>query len=878
MKLWNRIRYLGRRRAMEREMEEELRAHRAMTEDRFLREGMSPREARAAASRSFGNMTLALENSRGAWNFAWLESIWQDIRYSLRCFRNAPLFSLTVILTIGLALGLNTILFTAFNAYVLAPFAVQDPYSLYSVWWNTKDGGARGFSWNEYQQLRTIHTPFSEVLATRWVRPRFNSESLWGALVSGNYFSMLGVTPEIGRVLIPSDTATPGTNAVIVLSHAMWKAKFQEDPSAIGRTVDLQGHRYEIVGVARRGFSGIGIIPPDFWAPITMSGQFVNGPDLFGPAGGHPLEMVGRLIPNVPLEQARVALLVAANELTANYAPAEKVIGVGLQSNATAIPPSPENIEAFLPLVIAFGLVLLLACANVANMMLARAMARQREIGLRLALGAARPRLIRQLLTEGFVLSVPSAGLGCCIAWLGGRAGLQALFAILPSEFASQFRMVPINPDRRVFLFVLIAACVSTLAFALAPALQATRGDLVRATRGEFSDRHRGGRLRNTLVAAQVAICVMLLIASGILLRAGGQANLVNIGLDVHNVIEIDTRQDLHRKVVSILASDPSVELQAVAWHVPLNGSPHDVSVQPRDEMGFVPAGSNYVPPEYFDVFHIPILRGRNFTADEARAQASLVIVSEATARSFWPHADALGQTLRVQPPQASKAGNGDNRPKHVIAQVIGITPDVVSGSLIHGVDRTCLYFPANSAEALDYALLVRVRGNTEVVRRSIETELGAAAPGAVTRMIPMEQWLELQYFPFHISSWISAALGGLALALTVIGIYGVMAYLVTQRSREIGIRMALGASSHSVIRLVLSQAVKLAAIGLAVGTVMALGIARVSASQLRTLNIFAPPVYAVSIAIVLAAAVLAAVIPARRASRLDPMAVLRHD
>lgn len=878
MKLWNRIRRFARRRDAGRELEDELRAHRAMTEERFLREGMTAEEARAAAARSFGNMTLALEDSRETWNFAWLESIWQDIRYSLRCFRNAPLFSLTVILTIGLALGLNTILFTLFNAYVLAPFAVQDPYSLYSVSWNTRGSGARGFSWNEYQQLRTIHTAFSEVVTTRWVRPRFNSESLWGTLVSGNYFSMLGVTPEAGRVLIPSDTATPGSNAVVVLSHAMWKAKFQEDPLVIGRTIDLQGHRYEIVGVARTGFSGIGVIPPDFWAPITMSGQFVNGPDLFGPTGGHPLEMVGRLNPNMPLEQARAALLVTAQELTANYAPADKVIGVGLQSNATAIPPSPENVEAFLPLVAAFGLVLLLACANVANMMLARAMARQREIGLRLALGAARPRLIRQLLTEGFVLAVSSAGLGCCIAWLGGRVGLQALFAILPPEFAARFRVVPINPDRRVFLFVLIAACVSTLAFALAPALQATRGDLVRATRGEFSERHRGGHLRNTLVAAQVAICVMLLIASGILLSAGWRAKLVNIGLDVHNVIEIDTRQDLHRKVVSILASDPSVELQAVAWHVPLNGSSHDVSVQAQDGTGFVPAGSNYVPPEYFDVFHIPILRGRNFTADEARAQASLVIVSEATARSFWPHTDALGQTLRVQHPGQSGRSEGNQRPEYAIAQVIGITPDVVSGSLIRGVDRTCLYFPANSAAALDYALLVRVRGNVEVVRRSIETELNGAAPGAVTQMVPMEQRLELQYFPFHISSWISEALGGLALALTAIGIYGVMAYVVTQRSREIGIRMALGASSQSVIRLVLSQAVKLAAIGLAMGTVMALGVARVSASQFRTLNIFAPPVYAVSIAIVLAATVLAAVIPARRASRLDPMAVLRHD
>ena len=890
MKLWNRIRHFGRRRAMERELEEELRAHRAMTEERFLREGMSAKEAREAAARSFGNMTLALEDSRGAWNFAWLESLGQDIRYAFRCFRNAPLFSLTVILTIGLALGLNTILFTTFNAYVLAPFSVQDPYSLYAVWWNTKATNGRGFSWEEFQKLNlnsssnpnnTNHqnnSAFSDLLVMRRASVRSNGDSLKGELVSGNYFAMLGIGPEIGRILVPSDSMTPGSNAVIVLTFDAWKSKFQEDPSVIGRTILLQGRSFEIVGVARRGFGGIRNQPPDFWAPMTMYNQLLNGADLFGPGNQHPLEMVGRLNRNVSVEQGRAELTVLSKALTAEYSPEDKVIGVGMQSNATTFPLTTETIQATLPAAIALALILLLACANVANMMLARAMTRQREIGLRLALGAARRRLIRQLLTEGFVLAVPAAALGFCIAWAASVVGVRVVYAILPPGFASQIRIVPLHLDWRVFAFVLMAACVSTLGFALVPALQATRGDLIRATRGEFTNRHRAGGLRNFLAGAQVAICVMLLITSGILLRGGQRVESVDVGLDVHNVVDIDSRQDLRPKVTAILAADRSVESQAAVWRAPLYGELRVIPVAPQDATAFVYAGFNFVSPEYFDVLHIPITRGRNFTVEEARAEDPVIIISEATARKFWPNSDAIDQTLRIQPAPVSRRNAATKLPHFASARVIGVARDVVSGSIIDGVDRSCIYFPANGTGVSEYSTLVRVRGNSELARRSLDTTLSADAPGAVIQMLPMEQVLDVQYLPFHLFAWISEALGALALALTAIGIYGVIAYLVTQRSREIGIRLALGASARSVIRLILSQSIRLAVIGGAVGTLIAVGVAKVLGLRSGILKTFDLWVYAVSIAIVLMAAALAAAVPARRASRLDPMSILRHD
>jgi predicted permease len=878
MKLWNRLRHFARRRSLERELEEELQAHREMTEERLRREGMSAEQARAAAQQSFGNLTLALEDSRGAWNFAWLESLGQDIRYAVRCFRNARLFSLTVILTIGLALGLNTLLFTGFNAYVLAPFSVQDPYSLYSTWWNTKAVTGRGFSWNEFQELRKDNGAFSDLVAMRRAILRFNGQPLKGELVSGNYFSMLGVGAEIGRTLIPSDAERPGSNAVIVLSYAAWKSKFQEDPGVVGKTILLQGRPFEIVGIARHNFAGIQISPPDFWAPMTMYNQILNGPDLFGPGNPHPLEVTGRLKPKITLSQARASLLVSAKAITANYAPEDRVIGIGIESGATSVPITASTIEQMLAGGAAFILILLLACANVANMMLARAMARQREIGLRLALGAARPRLVRQLLTEGFVLAIPSAALGFGITWIGAVAGTRALYAILPSEIAGELRIAPIHLDWRVFTFVLIAACIATMGFALAPALQATRGDLIRATRGEFTSRQRTGRLRNILLTAQVAICVMLLICAGVFLRRGREVQAADVGLDVHNVIEIDTRQDLHLKVVEALASDRSVEALATVWRTPLYGELRGVMVEPEEASSFVYAGYNYVSREYFDVFRIPITRGRNFTVEESRAQAPVIVISERTAQKFWPHADAIGQMLRIRAlPQAALHGE-DNVPQFTTRRVIGIARDVVSGSLIMGTDPTCIYLPVNSEAPNGYSLLVRVRGNAEVARQSLDTMLSSAVPGAVTQMVPMEQPLDLQYFPFRIFAGISVALGALALALTAIGIYGVIAYLVEQRSKEIGIRMALGASTRSVVRLVLSQSIKLTVIGIVIGAAIATVVERVALSQVYMVKALESPVYAVSIGIVLAAAAIAAVLPARRASRLDPMSVLRHD
>ncbi|HET9401161.1 MAG TPA: ADOP family duplicated permease [Candidatus Acidoferrales bacterium] len=870
------LKSLFRRREDGRELGREVESFLEISAREKMKAGMSRADAMRAARMEIGSADVVKEEVR-AWGWeARVETVWQDLRYALRCFRNAPTFAATVVLTIGLALGLNTVLFAAFNAYVLAPFSVQDPHSLYRVWWNTKSTIGRGMSWNEFQRFREGNPAFSDVVAIQRANVRVRNDMLMGELVSGNYFSMLGVPAELGRTLVPSDAEVAGSNAVIVLSHDCWKAKFGQDRSVIGRRIPLDGHPFEIVGVARRGFGGIANLPRDFWAPMTMSNQLLDGPDLFGPTHPHPLELTGRLHPGLSPDRGRAALLVFSKQLTADRSAQDKVISVGFRSNATSFPLTADAVAVFAPAFVAFGLVLLLACTNVANMMLARTLARQREIGVRLALGAARTRLVRQLLTEGLVLALGSAGFGFAMAWLSANFGMRAFFAIIPPEFAKQGRVAAISLDWRVFLYMLIAACVSAVGFALAPALQATRGDLISATRGEFAGRQRAGRLRNSLITAQVAICVMLLICSGILLRAGRRVEATDVGLDVRNVLDIDVREGFRPNVISALSSDPAVESIDAVWRAPLYGDLRGISVATENSSSFVTAGYNFVSREHFDVFRITLTNGRNFTEDEDRAEAPVVIVSGSTAHKFWPGSNAIGQTLRIQPPPLDS--RPDKIPQYEAVRVIGVARDVVNHSVLLGPDPTCIYFPTNANATFIPKLLVRVRGNIELARRSIQKLLDEHAPGAANQITPMEEVLEIQYLPFRLFAWISEALGGLALILTLAGIYGVISYLTAQRWREIGIRLALGASSRAVVRLVLSQSIRLTCLGLAIGTLIAFGVMRLVSAKIVLLASFDLRVYGLSIAVVLLAAALAGAIPARHASRFDPMSILRHE
>jgi predicted permease len=561
---------------------------------------------------------------------------------------------------------------------------------------------------------------------------------------------------------------------------------------------------------------------------------------------------------------------------------AEQATVAILKSEATTIPLLPEVLAGFSPIIVAFGLVLLIACANVANMMLARGMARQREIGIRLAIGAARARLIRQLLTESVLLAVPAAAAGFLISKATIDWGERLMFATLPRGYAEFMAVLPLEPDERVFGFMLLASVLAALLFGLMPAIQATRLNVMQAARGEFTTDFRPARLRNALVVGQVTVSVLLLICAAVVLRANIRMQELNVGLETRGVVEMQFEDRFRSKVLQQLAAEPIIQSVAAASKVPLNGSLPWLRVAPNGNSQRDWAQYMYVSPGYLPIFRVPILRGRNFTADEAKAGAPVVVISQATASRFWPGQDALGRSFNIEQDPAQPHGLAENpvigAPSSTAVRVIGVARDALNGWFGSGTDQTCIYFPG-SVQTAGYVLLVRVKGDAEVARRRLDSAL-ESVPGAIDDIHPMDEIVSAQRWPFRAAYWVSSAIGGLALLLTLSGIYGVLSYLVTQRTKEIGIRVALGASTGSVARLVLGQSMKLVCMGAAAGATAALGVSYILAAQIEFFMFDAldGTAYGTVVVLVIAASACAAYFPCRRAARIEPVTTLRYD
>jgi predicted permease len=861
LKMWKRIRLLARRRQFEDELAEEIRIHREMA---------------AEAGGDFGSVAIALEDSRAVWGFGWLESLAQDVRYAIRGFRKAPAFALTVIGTIGLGLGLNTMLFTVFNSYVLRTVAVRDPYSLYEVWWMAKDG-ARRASWRQYEELRREGTAFSDVLAFDSVFAAVDGRMAMGQFVTGNYFSIVQPGAYLGRLIEPEDASAPGTGNLIVLSYTAWKNWYGGDPNIVGRKVRLRGQPFEVIGVTSPGFAGLGDVLWDFWVPLTMQPRVNGGADVFGAEHPATLRLIGRLRPEVTVEAAKAAVLAWARESTAHLSEGQRAVAARVESRARAIQVTPQMLVAFSPIFVAFGLVLVISCANVSNMMLARALARQREIAIRVSLGAGRWRLIRQLLTESLLLGLPAALAGFAISQGTLRFARWLLFRTVPTAFGRMIRLPDMEPDARVFGFLLLAAASATLLFGLVPAIQTTRSRLVEANRGDFSSDYRPARLRNVLVAGQAAVCALLLIYAGVMLRSEQRMTARDVGMRTRGVFDVIVNAKIHAKAAERLAAQPGVEGVAGAWRAPLYSSLRQLAVTPAGGKEEILSGYDFVSPEYFSVLRIPLLRGRFFSAEEAKAGAAVVVVSESTARRFWPNRDALGETIEITA-KRQKDPRSDRLPAFATARVIGIARDAINGFVGSGIDPTCLYFPTTVGAKGNESLLVGVTGRKEAGRRSIEEALNAIAPGIADQINPMDEVLETMIYPFRVAFWIAGFLGGLALVLTVSGIYGVLTYLVSQRTKEIGIRMALGAGAPAVVRMVVTQSMRLSAIGTAAGVALALAAAPVFANQIEALKPYDAAAYAGGALLVTIATMGAAYQPARRAVTVDPVSALRCD
>ena len=812
-----------------------------------------------------------------------LESLWGDIRFAFRIFKRSPAVALTVIGTLAVALGLNAIAYSFFNAYVVKPAAVHDPGTLYQVSWENRGGFVHGFSWTEAAEFgRDMAGVFPETYVSMpQLLTRTNGRPAMGELVTGNYFSLLGVPAFRGRMLRPSDSEAPGREPVIVLSHAAWMRLFGGDPAAVGQQLKIRGVYVDIVGIAPEGFVGLDLLPRDFWAPLTLQPAFEEGASLFGPEQPQRLEVVGRLGATQTEASARAAVLAWAKRTTASNPPETQAVVAILQPAATPIALSFNVLLAFLPLMVAFGLVLLTAAANLAGLMLSRATVRQREIAIRLSLGASRGRIVGQLFVESLLLALVASLAGFALGRVALDAGIRAVYATLPPGVADYIRLLPVVPDARVLAALIAAGIGTAVVFGALPALHATRHAGTIASHGATPDA-RTSRLRHGLVVAQITVSALLIITCGVLLRGSLRLATTDLGLQTRDVIEVRTRNQSNETALATLRAHPLVRAVAAAStstvgagrlviasdalaHRSLGGGgdrPSAVQVRMPQKL---------VSPGYFDVYEIGLVSGRHFTEAEARGGAPVVILSQQAAATLWPGQNAVGRLVRLAPdsqvPDAYK-------PPAPVVEVVGVARTVFT-SWDQAMQAT-IYSPMSVA-GFNLNMLVKTRGgNVSAALRQIDADLSAAAPGVAEQIITAQDLVETRVYPFQAMSWAAGVIGAVALALTISGIYGVLAYAVARRTKEIGIRMALGASAAGVVGLILEQSMRLCAIGLGIGLTLAVALSTALASTLVMMDTFDVAAFSAGIVIVIAACLVAAFYPARRAAGVEPMVALR--
>jgi predicted permease len=851
---------------------DEIQAHLDHEADRLVAEGNTPGNANDAAHRAFGNVARARERFYEASRWMWLEHLVHDGRYAWRGLLHSPAFLATTVLTLAVGLGLVTVAFSVFNAYVLRPYAVRDPYGLHRLAWTSPDGGGQRFRWRDYLLIKDRHDLFTAVVAEHTRFMSSQGRPLATGLVSEDYFEALAPAMTLGR-----PTGLGDVDAV-VLSHQAWSRLFASDPSAVGRTIDVSGRPFTIVGVVGPEFTGLGDMPRDLWASYPAFAAVF--PETIAADTSPALELTTRLRPGLSVDHVAAALTPQIQQALTGVVERATDVRAEVTVQASPNPLSLSMLAILSPVFAAFVLVLVTACANVSNVMLARAIARHREIAVRLSLGASRGRVIRQLLTEGLLISLLSGLCGLALATLFLRGALTVMLGTLPPSVAALIRVDPIGLDARVFLFALAVAGATTLLFALFPAIQASRLTLTAGLRGQGVGT-RKSTMQNALVVAQVAVSIVLVIVALTLARNGAAIGSIDLGYETSGVLSVNVREgraDLMPRLAELLGSEPSVAEFAAATSNPLFVRTRAIAATSARIPGAKAARYTFVSPAYFSVLRIPINRGRAFRQEEAIAAAPVAIVSDAAAQEFWPGEDPVGQTLTVEPAEGRPV---DDLPGYTRITVIGTVRDVVSGLVVDGRDTAHVYLPTLPDDPRAHALLVRGRTTRDLRPDVLQQLFRHAAPDPETfEALPLEELHALQVYPLRAASWIGCLLAGVALALSVSGLYGVLTYTLNQRTKEIGIRIALGATSRLVVRMVMSQSARLAGIGAALGLTAAYLAMRTlsTAVQLREVSVLDLAAFAAGVMVIVGAAGLAAYHPARRATRVSPSLTLRAD
>ncbi len=798
--------------------------------------------------------------------------IWNDVRYAARTMARNPGFAAVAVITIALGVGMNSGIFSLLNAVALRPLPVQDAGKVVSVYQSMHGKISRGvhgeesmFSVAEYETYRDTNHVFTGVAAyapmVRVTLGGANPTLIVGTYASCNYFDVLGGRIANGRGFVAADCAGAGTGSVVVLSDELWRGTFGADPAIVGKSVILNRQVFTVAGVAAAGFHGTEAMYSAFWAPFTI--QQVLEPAnrrIYGNPNMSWLVMMGRLRDGVTLKQARTELAVIAARIDSGVPGRTTTLSIDTATFASM--PEMRTMVTGVGAVIlaAVGMVLLIVCANLANLLLARAAGRQREIAIRLSVGATRGRLMRQLMTESLLIATIGGVLGCVASYWCFAALLHVVLSHLPKG-VPEFEL-NLGPDVRVLGYSLAMTILTGLGFGLLPALRATK-----LNPGGLSMDRAGGKLRGMLVGAQVAVCMILLIAAGLMLHALYAAQTIDPGFDTKNNIAVgfELRQqgytpqqatafyrDLRRSVAAL----PMVEGVALVQDFPLGDDHMGGQMKLTGSGRELGAEMNIVSGEYFGLLGIPIVRGRTFQAGET----GVAIVSETTARKFWEGEDPIGKTM---------ADENDG-----FFEVVGVVKDAQVSHLGRS-NESYVYFPPTAKNGMRLQLLVRSKVQA---LKDVRAAVLKVDPNLAIDVAPLEANLEWWRTPSRIVGILAGTLGGLALLIAAMGIYGVTAFAVSRRVREIGIRMALGADAGSVKRLILRQSMRPVLIGAVVGIAGCAGVSRVLSSMLFGVSAWDLWSFAGVPVVLIAIALLASGMPARRATRVDPMVALRYE
>jgi macrolide transport system ATP-binding/permease protein len=822
-----------------------------------------------------------------------MASFWQDLRFAFRSLSNSPWFAALAVVTLALGIAVNTSVFSIINGFLLRPMPVPHPEQIAVLALQQNgDKDLQKFSYPDYLDLRDQSASVGDLIAYRITLGGLTADNRGdhciATRVTGNYFSTLGLQPALGRLILPTEGQTPGADPVLVLGYSYWQKRFAGDVSILGKQVEMNGHPLTIVGVTPQKFHGTySIIDSDLYLPLSANIGYKNEKQVeetWTHREERSLSLMARLKPGVDLKQAQASLNVVAQRLAEQHPDTDKGLAVRAFPEQLARPdPDPENSLpsisiAFLALA---ALVLLVACFNVTNVLLVRATARQREMAIRAALGAGRMRLVRQYLTESLLLAVFGAAGGMLLTYWATRF----LSSIpLGTDLPIQLKFVP---DVRVYLFALGAALVTGLIVGVFPALRVARRDvssvLHDGARGSSGGRRRQ-IVRGSLVVAQVAGSLVLLIVAGLFVRSLGKAQTIYLGLNPANVLDfsLDVQQvgyqeaqgrAFYRDLDSRLRALPGVVSVAQAFSVPLGvmsaDDPVNVAGHPVAPGQQPPTVQyNMISPAYFDTLRIPVHQGRVFTEADNEKAPSVAIINQAMAKKFWPDQNPLGKRF------STKNASGP------FIEIIGVVQDGKYKGVVED-PQPHFYLPLSQSYMPLRTIHIRSSVSPETLSTQVQSQVRELAPNlAISELQTMDQALQglNGFLFFRLGAQLTGAMGLLGLVLAVVGVYSVASYAAAQRTQEIGIRMAIGATPGDILKMVLRQGFGIVAIGLLVGLAAAFAGTRLLGDLFYGVRPSDPVTYASVATLLLAVALLACWIPARRATRVSPTVALRFE